>query len=440
MTKTITDPQIIGAQGEAFVSERANSMGFMYSSYGRVEAGIDGLLEIRDPKTSIATGRLVSVQVKTRKVGKYTGETDDKFEYLMDKEDVEYWTNGSLPTIVVLVHLERGIAYWQSVDSGTGPDARRLTIDKESDVFDRRAADRIAALCVEKSGFGVWFPAMRGEEDGYLNLLKVRFDCPVFLARSPFKSGRAALYELLKHDQRPPNDWVIRGGQFMSFRDPSTQPLRHIVDTGTVEQFPADQVLFPQEESEEHIVIDLLRRTLIAQMDDTLHFRKSRNALYFPASPGRLSRTFSYRSFKNYTSANVVSRYEKDGALKYVRHHAFEPRFWLIGGEWHLSITPTFVFTWDGYKPDIFEAGRLAGKKKRERNAALAGQFIMWRYLMTENEDAANDELFDFGSRSNRPLKFEALEPLELPQSVPDDVWRQSEPVAVDDDQGRFAL
>jgi hypothetical protein len=56
MTKTITRQQLAGSQGEAFVKERANAMGFLFSTYGQPEAGIDGLLELRDPKTGVVSG------------------------------------------------------------------------------------------------------------------------------------------------------------------------------------------------------------------------------------------------------------------------------------------------------------------------------------------------------------------------------------------------
>jgi hypothetical protein len=155
MTKTITNQQLIGSRGEALVSERANAMSFMFSRYGPLEAGIDGLLEIRDPVTGAASGRLVAVQVKTTNAGSYTGENASGFEYLMDENDVGYWRSSNLPVIVVLVHLERGQAYWKSVDMGEGPSARRLRIDKTKDRFDASARDAIADLCVAKSGFGV---------------------------------------------------------------------------------------------------------------------------------------------------------------------------------------------------------------------------------------------------------------------------------------------
>jgi hypothetical protein len=139
MTKTITNQQIIGSRGEAFVSERANAMGFMFSRYGPPEAGLDGLLEIRDPVTGAASGRLVAVQVKTRYTGSYTGETGAGFEYLMDETDVDYWKGCNLPVIVVLVHLERNQAYWKSVDTGEGPAGGSVSIRPKTCLMPARA-------------------------------------------------------------------------------------------------------------------------------------------------------------------------------------------------------------------------------------------------------------------------------------------------------------
>jgi hypothetical protein len=43
-----------------------------------------------------------------------------------------------------------------------------------------------------------------------------------------------------------------------------------------------------------------------------------------------------------------------------------EPRFWRLGTTWTMSVTLTFVFKWNGLRPDRFASGRLAGKKQRE--------------------------------------------------------------------------
>ena len=438
MTKTITNPQLIGARGESFVSERANAIGFMFSPYGKLEAGLDGLLEIRDPATGAATGQLVAVQVKAKESGSYTSETDTSFEYLMNEEDAAYWRGCNLPVIVVLVHLERGEAYWRSADTGTGPGGRRLSFDKNHHVFDANARDAIADICVAKGGFGVWFPALKTGENGHLNLLEVILPKDIYIAASPFKTGRHALRELLDHDERPPDDWIVRGGQFMSFRDPREGPLKNIVDLGAVDVIGTDEVAFPDDEADEYNFIDLLRRTLGVQLDGVLAFNRAQRAFYFPAVPETVERRYHYRSLKNPTSAGVVQKYEKNGKLNYVRHHAFEPRFWRIGDRWFLTVTPTFVFTWDGFRPDKFAASRLAGKKQQEHNSALLGQFVMWRYLLVAAEkdgDTDTGALFE-----ENGLKFRPLSPLMLSRGVPDELWRATEPASADPSRERLAV
>ncbi|RWJ32028.1 DUF4365 domain-containing protein [Mesorhizobium sp.] len=441
MTKKITRQQLAGSQGEAFVRERAHDMGFLFNPYGQPEAGIDGLLELRDPATGEVKGQLVAAQVKTRDDGNYTAETDSTFEYLLDSRDVEYWRQSNLPVIIVLVHLGRKEAYWKSVDAGTGLGTRRLLFDKTKDRFDAGAREAIAALCVAKGGWGVWFPPLQGGEPGHLNMVEVVLPETIYVAASPYKTGKQALAELLAAEARPPYDWVIRGGQFLSFSDPRGGPLEVVIDAGSVDDIPAEEIAFPDDEADERNVIEILRRTLGAQLDGLLSFSRDQKAFYFPAMPGSIERTYHYTSLKQKTSADVVKKYEKDGKLKFVRHHAFEPRFWRLGDSWMMSISPTFVFTWDGFRPDRFASGRLAGKKQREFNSSLLGQFVMWRNLLTGlGAPAANAELFAEPERA-AILRFKALEVMTLPKGVPDELWRASEPeLPADNGQGRFAL
>jgi hypothetical protein len=168
---------------------------------------------------------------------------------------------------------------------------------------------------------------------------------------------------------------------------------------------------------------------------------KDQKAFYFAADVEKLEQTYHYMSLKQRASAEVVKKYETDGKLKYVRHHAFEPRFWRVGSLWLLSVTPTFVFTWNGFRPDRFAAGRLAGKKQREHNPALLGQFVMWRHLLTglgaQNHDA---QLFEIDDDKEHVLRFQSLDALDLPRGVPDDLWRASEPEPIDVGQGRFEI
>ena len=424
MTKTITANQIIGQQGETRVSERANAMGFLYTAYGRVEAGLDGLLEVRDPVAGGATGRLVAVQVKTTNSGTFTAETPTQFDYLCTEADADYWRGSNIPVILVFVRIESGEIYWQPAPAA----GRRIVVDKSAHRFDLAAREAIAALTVDKAGWGVSLPSMRTDEHGHLNLLRVVLPELVYVAPCLHRHGRDALKALLEVDDRPPFDWVARDGRLLSFRDPNLTSLRHVVDAGGAEALPSDEVLLPDGDGEEAQIIDLLRRTLSMQVEHDLGYSRDEKALYFLAPDEPSDRIYEYQSLKVAASAAVVKRYVKDGALRYVRHHAFSPRFWRVGDNWLLSVAPTFHFTWDGHRPDRFGSARLAGKKKLERNSSVLGQFLMWRYLLTGLGRAhAQMDLLD-AHIAPECLRFEALDPVSLERGVPDDLWRGSEP------------
>ena len=441
MPKILTEAQIIGQQGEQFVSHQAYEMGFTFTPHGPLEAGIDGFLEIRDSDDGRTTGQFVAVQVKTTKEGAYPGETNAGFSYMMREDDLAYWRGANVPVIIVLVHLQKKAAYWMSIDAGQGDGHRQLQFDKRRDAFDKGARDSIANLCVDRGQFGIYFPALNHGEQAHLNLLRVCLPASVYVGFSPHTTGRDALFELLKHEDRPPDDWVIRARQFMSFRDPTVWPLSEVVDGGTVERLDCSEVAFPDDEADEHAFIELLRRTLATQLEGTLVFEKQHRTFYFPARRQEIRRAYSYRSLKKHASAQVVQVYPKggNGGIKFVRHHAFTPRFWRVEDEWLMSVTPTYHFTWDGVRPDRFASERLAGKKQREHNSSLSGQLAMWKHLLIDDvhEDAADLFLPKRGESAHRPLSFEALDPLKLQKAVPEATWRRVTPGPVDD--GLFA-
>ena len=212
------------------------------------------------------------------------------------------------------------------------------------------------------------------------------------------------------------------------------------MDVGSIEPIEAEEIALLEEEADERIFIELLRRTLGAQLDGLLIYSKDQKAFYFGADPDKIEQKYFYTSLKQPASADVVKKYEKDGKLKYVRHHAFEPRFWRVGSLWLLSVTPTYVFTWNGFRPDRFAAGRLAGKKQREFNRSLLGQFVMWRHLLTNLGADAEAQLFEMESEKQHILRFQSLDVLDLPRGVPDELWRSTEPEMIDLGQGRLEL
>ena len=63
MTKKITDNQVLGELGETVVKKLVLEMGMIYEHRGRFEAGIDGLVELRDPSTHAPLGKLLGARL-----------------------------------------------------------------------------------------------------------------------------------------------------------------------------------------------------------------------------------------------------------------------------------------------------------------------------------------------------------------------------------------
>jgi len=321
--------------------------------------------------------------------------------------------------------------YWKSVEAGLSGEPRRRKFDKTTDRFDLEAADRIASLCIERDRLGSYVPPMRSGELLHLTMLRVILPQEIFVAASLYSSGRDAARELAKFDGHAPFDWVIRDRHFISFRDPRDGPLTEIIDVSSVEAIESEAVAFTDDINDEHAFIDLLARTLSVQLGDDLSYDGESHALFFRAPRPNKGRKYRYRSLVNETSADVVAVWRfRSGHIGSLRHHAFIPRFQRIGDKWLLSVTPTFVFTRDGFRPHYDASALIAGKKKMEKNSAVRGQFLMWRHLLLSCGDAGPSLLVSGDSRRGVLLRFEPLDPIEMPLAVPEDAWRREDPNA----------
>ena len=427
--KTISQAQITGEQGAAIVKERTHDMGFLFTTYGPVEAGIDGLIELRDSETGQVGGRLVAVQVKTRDNRHYKVEADAGFEYLCEPEDVAYWQQSNLPVIVVMVRLSDRSAYWKLVPktgSALDQETRRLRIDKSTDIFDKSAADAIIQLAVDQAEPGVWIPPSRQTDQLFFNAVKVALPQNIQVAATTYRHGRDALKALLDITDNPPFEWAARGGRLITFLNIENSPLRQIVDPGSVEVLPVEDFALHDDDDEQRFFVELLNRTLRSQLDPKLIWCNSLRLYYFPPADPDIDWTYRYMSLKNETSRNVVkAKRRPDNSLAYVRHSAFRAQFWRSLDEWYLTITPTYVFTWDGVRRDRYAGERISKLKRLENNASIRGQFLMWRSLLTGMGQVPDQhDMWTAETETETPLlRFEALDAIELPLSVPDDLW-----------------
>lgn len=433
MDKRITESQILGELGETAVKKIVLETGFLYDQRGRLEAGTDGLIELRDRKTGAPLGRLLGVQVKATEKGDYIRESDTGFEYLLKPADLAYWRKYNIPVIIVLWRKSDGSAYWQDVTSGLRGEERRLKFDKTGDVFDSRCADRLAALTIDRRTPGVHVPPLNFGESAIINMMRLRLPDEIFIATSPFATGADAIPDFLKQaDQR--FDWVIKKRRFVSFFDPRESGTRAIVDLDQVEAVDTKLFALNDDLDDLNSTIELLRRTVTRQTREQLSYLKDERLFHFHALGINKSRNYKYASAVKDASARVVSYYpnkkypDKAG---YVRHHAAKFRFERLGDEWFVVIDPTFYFTRNGYAPHPFPGALLAGKKRLERNAAVRGQVIMWQSLLAESCKVKND-LFETTNAGDILIGFEHLPLIELEKAVPEDTWERTDPRAAE--------
>ena len=431
MEKRITDSQILGELGETAVKKIVLESGFIYENRGRLEAGTDGLIELRDRRTGAPLGKLLGVQVKATANGKYVRETDQHFEYVMKAADLAYWSKYTIPVIVVLWRQSDGTAYWKDVSAGGHGDERRLKFDKRDDVFGPRCADMLAALTIDRRTPGVYVPPLNMGESAILNMMRIRLPEEIFIATSPFGAGRDAIPDLLK--QRTTRfDWVIRKRRYLSFFDPREFGTAAIVDQDQVEAVDTALVVLNDDIDDTNDTIELLRRGVARQASSQIRYLAKERLFYFHAFGVNKPRNYKYASIVKDTSAKVVSYYpnkkfpENPG---YVRHHAANLRFERLGDEWFIVIDPTFYFTRNGFEPHPFPGALLAGKKRLERNAAVRGQVIMWQSLLAGSSTPKND-LFEKSVASDHLIGFQSLPLIDLAQAVPEDTWNRTDPRA----------
>jgi Domain of unknown function (DUF4365) len=144
--KKITDGQHDGGHGQYLVGFLVGEMGHEWHPLGGNEAGIDGMIELRDRETREVNGQMIRAQVKTGK-SHIENETETGFTWTPSAKDLAYWEASNSPVIVVVARLATRQAWWVALDDAY-PDAdaraaRTLHFDKARGRFDADARDAL---------------------------------------------------------------------------------------------------------------------------------------------------------------------------------------------------------------------------------------------------------------------------------------------------------
>ncbi|HUS44984.1 MAG TPA: DUF4365 domain-containing protein [Phycisphaerae bacterium] len=440
--KRITQQQITGQQGVAFVERVVLEMGFTWHpTNAGLEGGIDGFIEIRDPETGDLTNNIIQVQVKaTERL--WISETRDEFTYLCNDRDIDYWMRANTPVALVAVRPKGDEAYWVNVRQLFSDPKRRLDrhirFDKKTQRFEASAASALMRLAVPKD-VGPYLPATYHSEKLISNLLEVTsFPASIYVACTEYRRPEEVFSWAKERGVRLPSGWVLTDKTIHSVHDLWEEPWVELVDKGTVDRFEVEEWVQTDDPDRQREFVRLMNQVLREDMRvHRLWHSKDEKCFFFPTRRGEdgrpASRTYRYRSLQHQASSEVVKIevHRKTGEIYYCRHDAFKHLFLRVGGNWHLAITPHYVFTTDGRMPHPSGEDLLSGLKRQEHQQALLGQVVMWQYKLTHIRPK---ELFDTDDEQQPLLAFGDLLRAECDRGVDDQDWLGTETAQADTD------
>lgn len=423
--KKIHNNDITGGRGVNLIERIVLEMGCLWYPTGGVEAGIDGMIEIRDTATGEVTNSVVQVQSKATG-GRFIAETETSFEYLCDEKDLDYWLNGNAPVILVRSRPDTDEAYWASIKDRfkdlDARKARKIYFDKVRDRFDSNARADIVRLAIPKDS-GIYLAPPPKSEKLHSNLLGVsRFPDKLYVAQTDIRYPSQMWEALREVIDRPNGEWLLTNKSLISFHDLSEDPWRHVCERGSVESFDSDEFVFSEDDGMASTFVNLLYLSLKEKLwHEHVRYDPSFGYYYFRATPDLTERKITYQSLEQKTSRTVFGSYmsKKDPSqVKYYRHSAFEGYFRRFEEGWYLEINPTYRYTNDGERVYRFYEDLLKGMKRLENNQAILGQIVMWANFLARPMD-----MFD----ETPTITFGELRTFQLDAGIMDAAWLKHE-------------
>jgi len=429
--KQISQNDITGQQGINLIERICLKMGFVWYPT-KLDAGIDGYIEIRQPNGDV-TNCIIQVQSKAT-ARPFDAETHSTFEYRCTERDLDYWLGGNAPVILICSRPSTDEAYWVSLKEYFDDPARRknrkITFDKTKNRFDTTARDDLQHLGMHADA-GLYLATSPKHEVVYSNLLRLaQLPDTYYMASTEYRTAGELFARFHELTRNVHGDWILHDKVLTSFHDMSTAPWSEVTEPGTLESHDTDEWANTEDPARKRLFVQLLNTCLKEKLyHKGVKFSHEGGYYYFRASQERSNIEYAYASREHNTSRTVFKGYPKKSdqtQISYYRHSAFEGRFVRYGGVWYLEITPTYHFTRDGVRLSRYAPDLLSGINRLENNQAVHGQIVMWAHLLTARS------LFDVSAGF---VDFTTLQHFEIDAGLHDNAWLKQE-----DNEQRNAL
>lgn len=411
----------IGEKGIALIALRVGEMGHLWHPTSGVDSGIDGEIELRDPQTGQVRNFRIGVQSKATE-GVWRSETEESFLWRTDPGHVEYWTGSNQPVILVCSRPRTGEAYWRNVQDWASDPARRasglIDFDKDRDRFDRDAAARFFVL-ESREGATTEPPGPeRQPERQKTNLLPVAWDTDcVWTVASPAGATGAEIFQRALAAGAARSDVVSRKGLLWSLTAFDDAYLEAVIAPEPAACAPIGLLAASDTQADQALLGEMIRRSLLAAHWRQLRWYQPEHLAYFRLYEEGKKRKLRWTGGRGRTVVLPRQSTTHEGLSGY-RHDAARVGVRRLGGRWHVSITPTYLFTFDGRKVSSFHAEAVKKMKAFDRAAAVSQQLRMWEWLLTRPPTLLEPD------DTPAPFTLGRLVEVEVPVRPPESAWK----------------
>lgn len=430
MPKFVPESTLVGRQGVASVEMIVSQMKHVWNPT-TVDSGIDGVIEFRDPQTGAMSNMIVQVQIKTGP-SYFRAETDSQFTYYADPEDLEHWQRSNTPVILVL--CRPGVdAYWVDVKRDDLIDRRgkkpKILFSKTATRFEVESEPAIRALAIAKP-WGFHLKPKPAKESLTLNFMPVRFPINrLFVAETDLRDPGEVIDAVRNAGgkRHEAGEFVLNSGKIFSLENLRGPLFAGVCDQTTVEGMNLETWI----DEQPSLGLQLMQRMLMQiAWRQYVEWRSWDEVFFFQPTEDGEPRTVRNEG-RRITYPTVYKRYfsKKDPAkVSYHRHQAFEFQFQQVESKWFLALSPTFVFTSDGWRKHPFHEEYLKKINEIEGPPAIFGHLKMWAWVLQPVMDLAAD---------NYPhMELGPLAEFEIDRGIDDKAWK---PAALDEDEALTA-
>jgi len=416
--KQIADSQLKGDGGIGLISMLVYEMGHVWHDR-RVDAGIDGSIELRDPATGYMSNRHILVQSKASD-RRFSGEDDDKFWYVCEDADIDYWMSSNIPVILICSHPKDRKAWWVDVQqwfvNSSNRVSRRVDFNKATQEMVGDITGKLFAIA-DPHGVAHSPVAEKKRERLVSNMLEVDLPGVVYSAKTSHTKAKWVYAEQRKTRHEVRSDFVLWGGRIYTWA-PTPGTALAIVPDSAGSEMPFGE-LVAGGPGIERVAVRLLNAALQHDLREDCRWNNDRKFIHFRPTEDLSERRIVSTSGRERLVFKGYYRHRVDATRPaFYRHAALKAHFSRVFDVWFCELLPDYFYSDDGYREFAFADKNLAKMKRIEKNLARLGETQLWASFL---QGETQQDLFT--PPPERILDFGPLVNFDVDRGITDKDW-----------------